>query len=371
MFKKFSQSLHHRHLFWSLIAIFVLLCIFLFARSAFSSHQLIDTHEHIENLEKAEQLLKAMDRAGVRQTILIPSPIETITLNGNQTFTGYEVNVDAILGITKSHPERFIPFCTISPLDSDALQIFKSCHERGGQGLKLYNGHSYYYETFGIPLNSPRMKPIYAYAERNHLPILFHVNLTNYGDELEAVLKEFPDLTVSIPHFMVSSLDLDRVKTILNTYPNTYTDISFGHDPYFAAGLRRISLKIDDYKAFFSEYHNRILFGADMVLNDSKKKDTTYMTTWLKCYRHLLEKRSFTCDPVNDYYQGEADKNVTASENCRPAEGKFCKSKAEKARSYTRWANETERLNGLNLSNSELEDIYVNNPLRFLRGDQR
>jgi predicted TIM-barrel fold metal-dependent hydrolase len=347
------------------ISALVLILLFWIGR-AHSIQGIIDVHEHIQNLAKAEELLRAMDRVGIDRLVLLPSPIETLTLNGNSTFTDYRPNVDEVLRIAEAHPDRFVPFCTVSPQDEDALEYFRDCHQRGGKGLKLYNGHSFFYETFGTTLDSPRMMPIYAYAERNHLPVLFHVNAINYGDELRRVLDAFPDLVVNVPHFMVSSTNLSVVEDFLNTYPNLYIDVSFGHTPYMSAGLRRISRNTEGFRQFFESYQDRILFGTDMVLTDLEKKDQTYMEEVLNCYRNILERKTFSCGIVSDYYQENFEANLDAYERCKAPSGDFCQSKKEKADSFGRWYEETRVLNGLNLPNRILKKVYVENAENWL-----
>jgi len=368
MFKKFRHHKYFPHIFWAVIIIIVLLLVFLSYRKAYSEMKIMDTHEHIQSMRRAEELRMAMENLGIEKTFLIPSPNETITLNGRKSFTKYKKNVDEILKIAEKYPNDFIPFCTVSPLDKDALDTLIDCHSRGGKGLKLYNGHSLYYGVFNMPLDSEIMDSIYDYAEKERLPVLYHVNLTQYGTELENVLKKHPNMVVSIPHFMVSSVNLSKVEHILDTYPNTYTDISFGYDPYFSAGFHRISVDIEKYKEFFSEYSDRILFGADMVLTDMEKKDQAYMETILECYKKILEKKSFKCAPVNDYYKKVSEKNREIFEKCNPKEDDFCKTSKQKTESFTRWYNETKKLNGLNLSSEILKKIYIENPERFLSG---
>lgn len=370
MLKKFRHHRYFPHFFGLAVLAIVLLFFFLLTQRAYSGVKIIDTHEHIESMAKAAELRLAMSELGISKTVLIPSPIETITLNGNSSFTEYQQNIDEILKIAKAYPDDFIPFCTISPQDSNAVEIFQDCVERGGQGLKLYNGHSFFYPAFQITLDSIRMKPIYAYAQRNSLPVLYHVNIANYGEELKKVLDEFPELVVSIPHYMVSSIELQNVEALLDEYPNLYTDISFGFEQFMAAGFRRISRNIKKYEAFFDKYSDRILFGADMVLTEIEKKDQDYMEEILNCYRDLLEKRSFSCAPVNEYYREERDKNREAYDNCLVKSGAFCKSKIAKAESYTRWYEETKTLNGLNLRSSQLRKIYGENPERWLGVDR-
>lgn len=326
----------------------------------------IDTHEHIESLKRAKELKASMKSRGISQTVLLPSPIETITLNGNSTFTQYQANVAEILRIARVFPEEFIPFCTVSPLDSDALEIFKNCVAGGGKGLKLYNGHSFYYGTFAQALDSPAMMPIYEFAEAEGLPIIYHVNIAKYGDELERVLNAFPNLRVSVPHFMVASADLPRAADLMSRYPNLYTDVSFGSEPFLAAGFRRISENADKFRDFIERFSDRILWGTDMVLTNIEKKDASYMKRMLKCYQDMLGKAKFICKPVAEYYKAGARQAKKQYEACTPLEGDFCAKTLKKFTQFDGWAKETRRLNGLDLPRETLEKVYQKNPQRFL-----
>ncbi|MBN2087742.1 amidohydrolase family protein [Candidatus Peregrinibacteria bacterium] len=347
----------------------ICIALLIFKNIGSPSINAIDTHEHIETLNKAEILKIANKNSSIEKTILLPSPIETITLNGNNSFTDYRKNVDEILAIAQKYPDKFIPLCTISPLDPDALEYFDDCIKRGGKGLKLYNGHSYYYEVFKQPLDSARMMPIYAYAERNKIPILYHINITKYGSELENILNKYPDLVISIPHFMVSSINIQQVEEMFDKYPNLYTDVSFGSPQFMAAGLRRISNNSQKYTDFINKFPDRILFGTDMVITEVGSKDLEFMEKTLQCYRDMLEKESYICKRANEYYKNEAEKYIKIADDCKPQEGKYCKSQNEKADSFYGWYTETKRLKGLNLSNKVLKKIYQENPLRFLSGN--
>jgi len=353
---------------FGIIALLILipLTLVLLTQKVYSITKIIDVHEHIETLEKARILEQVNQELDIEKTVLLASPIETITLNGNKSFTRYKENANEIFKIAEEYPEHFITFCTISPLDTDALEYIKRCMERGAKGIKLYNGHSYYYEIFKMPLDSTRMMPIYAYAERNKIPVLYHTNISNYKDELINILEKYPDLTINIPHFMVSSIKIDEVGELFDKYPNLYTDISFGSPQYLAAGFRRISNDSQKYIDFINKYPDRILFGTDMVITSIEYKDHDYIKETLQCYRDILEKKTFKCDRVNEYYKKEADKFTESAENCEPKEGNFCKSRIEKMNSYTRWYDETKTLNGLGLPDETLQKIYWENPIRFL-----
>lgn len=366
MFKRIRHHRYFPHIFWLTVILIVLILVFLFSKKTYSDYLIFDTHEHIQSMQKALSLRYAMADIGIGKTVLVASPTETLTLNGHKSFTGYKDNMDVILKIAKKYPKDFIPFCTISPLDKDALESLKDCVARGGKGLKLYNGHSLYYPVFNIPLDSPVMDPIYAYAEDYHLPILYHVNMYQYEKEFENVLKKFPSLIVSIPHYMVSGKDLQEAKYILDTYPNTYTDISFGSDPFLAEGFSRISDDIPLYKDFFTKYSDRILFGADMVLNNNPKKDQKFMETYLKCYKDILEKETFSCQPITDFYKSEMEKAKEILNKCPAKKGNFCQSKKAQVEKFTQLFNKSKKLNGLGLSDDILEKIYIDNPERFL-----
>jgi predicted TIM-barrel fold metal-dependent hydrolase len=327
---------------------------------------IVDAHEHIESIDKADTLIAANDKLGIKKTILLPTPEETLSLNGRQSFTYYKENTDIIFQIAEKYPKRFIPFCTIDPQDPDALEYLKECHQRGGMGLKLYNGHSYYYNIFQMPLDAPDMMAIYDYAEENRLPVIYHVNITKFGNELQNVLKEHPDLVVAVPHFMVSSIHLDLVSDLLDEFPNLYTDVSFGSPQFLAAGFRRISRSPGKYANFVNKYSDRILFGADMVLTDAGRKDETFMQETLQCYKDLLEQRRFTCKPVTDYYSTILSQHQDRYNACEPKGGDYCNELKEKMDLYQERFDQVEELNGLNLTTSDLRDIYEKNPADFL-----
>jgi predicted TIM-barrel fold metal-dependent hydrolase len=369
-----DETHHHRYLphFFGFTAIIILalMFFFIFSERARSEFRIIDIHEHIGSPDKARALEEADSELDIGQTALLASPIETLTLSGNKSFTRYRENADEILKMAEEFPGRFLTFCTVSPLDADAPEYIKDCIGRGGKGIKLYNGHSYYYGVFGIPLDSPRMTPIYEYAEQNSIPVLYHVNIANYGKELENVLKKYPGLTADVPHFMVSGTNLKEVERLFDLYPNLYTDVSFGSPEFMAAGIRRVSEESGEYADFIGKYSDRILFGTDMVITETDFKDRDYIKNTLRCYKDMLEKRSFTCDGVNDYYKKEMEKLTARYSGCKPKEGKYCLGIKKKLESSKKRYSGTKTLNGLGLDDETLQKIYWENPLRFLSANR-
>ena len=282
-----------------------------------------NAHEHIESSKEIPKLLEAMDRAGIRTTILLGSPHETI-FNGSG-FTDYKKNNDEIVHIIKKYPERFIFFPTLGP-ENNSVELLSDYIRKGAKGLKLYNGHSLFYPVIG-PLNRSELMSVYAYAEKNKIPIIYHVNSGNsfIYDEFIAVLDKFPNLTVNCPHFCLSSTNTARFELLMNEHQNLYIDISFG---FFAEdGLKRISKNPKKYRNLVIKYQDRIMFGTDVVVTSHKRKTADWIYNLTKCYMDMLSKDKYSCNVSPDF------------------SGNF---------------------NGLSLDKEVLDKIYYYNAVRFL-----
>jgi predicted TIM-barrel fold metal-dependent hydrolase len=260
-----------------------------------------------------------MDAAGIAHTILVGSPKETLVGKGG--FVDYDENNARILTIQTTYPNRFSAFVTINPRDPDKLRKLDGYLRAGAKGLKLYSGHSNFYD---LPLTDASMEPLYAYLERRRLPVLWHVNLAKFGGEFEAVLARHPRLLVILPHLGLSSIKLERLESLLDRYPNLSTDLSFGYDPFLITALKRISRHPSKYRDFISRHRDRILFGTDMVVTKHKRKTTDWLADVMRCYRQMLEAQQYRCALV------------------------------------------TEELNGLGLDPETLRQIYEGNPRRNL-----
>ncbi len=269
------------------------------AASASSASGIINAHEHIQSVEEAEKLVRVMDATNVSGTVLLGSPKQTIYFSGG--FNGYDENNGELLKIKKAYPGRFYAFCAISPDDKDKLEKLKKCVAKGGDGVKLYSGHTLFYTK---RLDDKDMYPVYEYIERKRLPLVWHVNPYHYQAEFEKVLQDFPGMTVICPHFCMSSSNLTKLRHLFSTYPNLYTDISFGYSPYMAAGLERVSKNTKGFKAIFRDYGDRILFGTDMVVTDYELKSEEWMINITGCYKAMLEKGKYRCFLINKTLNG-------------------------------------------------------------------
>ncbi len=265
-----------------------------------------NVHEHIQSTREAERLLAAMDQTGIAKTVLMGSSWFTITLNQNDGFTRVDWNNRQILSLAKQHPERFLAWPTIDPTDPQKLEKLEEYVSLGATGLKLYLGHGlhdqrpgatgYFFHT--VAMDDPGMLPVYAYLQAQGLPVMFHVNpgptAPGFADEFIDVMRAFPDLKVIAPHFILSSIKSSRLRELLDAFPNVYSDISFGHDDFLSAGLKRISRSPKKFKKIFADYPDRFTFGTDVVVTAARQKDAEWIAIRVRAYLDMLSKEAYT-----------------------------------------------------------------------------
>lgn len=265
-------------------------------------------HIHIQsNDEKAEILVQSMDDVGIEWTLVLASPYMTIwgrahPDNPDDNFSHYEESNDFVLDLAERYPGRIIPYITLDPEETDNLERLKDYIDQGACGLKLYSGHSVFYD---LPLDHPNMLPVYEYCEREQFPILWHINLgiQNYQDEFDHVMELYPQLRVNLPHFGMSSIKITRIMHYLDTYDNIYTDISFGG--FAQDGFDRISKNPQKYIDFMTEYKEKVMFGTDLVLTINSIKTANWTSRMTQAYKDLLETETFEVTDCENRLDGE------------------------------------------------------------------
>ena len=241
---------------------------------------------------------------GIAKTLLMGSARFTITLNPADGFTRYDENNAAIMRIAAAEPERFEAWPTIDPRDSEKLDKARRLVAQGAKGIKLYLGHGYIdkrtnaYLFHSMAMDDPRMLPFYAWCQESFVPLMYHVNpyKPGFAEQFIAVLTEFPDLKVIAPHFILSSIKDSRLQEFLDTFPNLYSDISFGHDDFLTAGLKRISRTPGKFKRLFAKYPERFMFGTDLVVTEHPRKTPDWMGTRFRAYLSMLATTSYETD---------------------------------------------------------------------------
>jgi len=273
---------------------------------------IIDVHEHVESFEQAAIYISAMDELGIRKMCLMGSSKFTITLNEEDGFTETDENNEELMKIIAAFPDRFEAWPTVDPLDPNMLDKFQDLFKRGAAGLKLYIGHGYVnkkgeYMFHTLAMDDPKMLPLYAFCETNYIPVCIHVNpyggKKGFAEEFIAVLTQFPDMKVIAPHFILSSIASERLREFLDTFPNLYSDISFG-DYFVADGLKRISKDPDKFRDIFADYPDRFMYGTDLVLTSHPAKNEQWVYDQHKAYIDMLTLENYDTPFIEESLNG-------------------------------------------------------------------
>ncbi len=189
---------------------------------------------------------------------LIPQGFENL---GDPLFN----EADALLEFTRQSGGQLFPLLDTRMLNTDVPSFLQEQINLGFRGIKgLYLADSgndlnltSVPDTFGISLKQYQQREwqIFAFAEANDLPVLYHMDANRYGDVMQAILDDFPRLRINFPHFGIGRKAFSR---ILDRYPNVYTDIAYM--------LPHIQNNPGSYADFISHYPDRVCFGSDALL---------------------------------------------------------------------------------------------------------
>jgi predicted TIM-barrel fold metal-dependent hydrolase len=271
--------------------------------------RIINVHEHVQGMSDAKRLLEVMDRLGVGKSLLMGSSWFTITLDERVGFTRYDENNEALLEIAAKYPGRFEAWPTLNPEDERKLEKLKDLHARGAAGVKLYAGHGYVkrgdgqYMFHTMALDAPAMLPVYEYCQENFLPLLIHVQPDSklgpgIAEEFIAVLTRYPDMKVICPHYMLSSGWDSRLREFLDTFPNLYSDISYGDDSFIKQGFARSDKNPEKFRRIFREYPDRFMWATDLVVTDIPSKSVPWIAERFQGYLDMLTQEAFTTAAV-------------------------------------------------------------------------
>ncbi|KPJ62064.1 MAG: hypothetical protein AMJ42_00240 [Deltaproteobacteria bacterium DG_8] len=169
-----------------------------------------------------------------------------------------------------------VPFLDVRFLTEKIRENIISCKELGFRGIKgaFIPESDRVLNIQGIPqalgittdTYCQIQQEIFRYADELNLPLLYHINLSQYYDWASTLLQRFPHLKVNIPHLGYS---LRRIMDIVNRFENTYTD------PAFLIPLLRKNNQ--RYLNFINTYHTRIMIGSDAVISNSIKEIISYV----------------------------------------------------------------------------------------------
>lgn len=263
---------------------------------------IIDVHEHLGPFESASIYLEVMDSLGIGKMCLMGSSKFTLTLEEKYGFTKLDENNDELLRVVHAYPGRFEAWVAIDPTDPQKLDKLKNYISQGATGIKLYLGHGYItkkneYIFHPVAMDDPGMLPVYAYCQENFIPVCIHVNphksKKGFAEEFVTILAAFPDMKIDCPHFILSSIQDSRLREYLDTFPNLYTDVSFG-DFFMKERLTYISKHPEKFKKIFNDYPDRFMYATDLVLIKSPRQTKEWVMNQHKAYLDMLSKDTYT-----------------------------------------------------------------------------
>lgn len=229
----------------------------------------IDMHEHFRAGGNINFYLAAMQAAHIEKMVLIPT-------DWPPSSPKYKENLAEALAIKKQYPNKFIVFATAWNKDPEAATIIEKAIQSGAEGIKFIDWlSSTKYPDDAGPVDSPNMYKVYRVAEKYGVPILMHIDYQKRPEwkvEFERVAKDFPKITFILAHYCRAASEkttkLELCAETLDKFPNVYTDISMG------GGLNRYISYFDknpkEFSDFIIKYQDRILWGADIILDGEK-----------------------------------------------------------------------------------------------------
>jgi uncharacterized protein len=247
-----------------------------------ASETLIFPGLKIEKSETAQELVAALDEAGIERAVVLSegyffdSP--RLTPAGG-LYDKVRAENDWTAEQVAQYPERLLAFFSVNPLSNYAVEEVKRCAATGKfKGLKLHFGVS------GVDLKNPehveKVRRVVGEANRLKLPLIVHVRADgSYGAEharilLDRIVSAAPDVPFTIAHLWGGeSYSAEALKVyadaVTNHDPNTknlYFDIAevnmvVGNSPETAKAvaerMRQIGIE-------------RILYGTDGPIAESQ-----------------------------------------------------------------------------------------------------
>jgi predicted TIM-barrel fold metal-dependent hydrolase len=267
------------------------------------------------------------------QWIMPIQDLEDLVMEMDSLNMGVMVNLSGFRGkilewsldnVAENYPARFAVFLNLnfenlddSGWPEEPLLMLEEGVKQGVKGLKVYkelglneqdnNGNR-------IPVNDPRLDPIWAKCGELGIPVLIHSgepnsfwkpkdkfnerwlelkqypgryrnpeNLPSFDSvmaEQHAVFRKHPNTKFINAHLGWYGNDLKKLGELMNEFPNMYTEIG--------AVLAELGRQPKAARAFFIAYQDRILFGKD-----------TYKMEEYYTYFRVLE----TEDEYFDYYR--------------------------------------------------------------------
>jgi predicted TIM-barrel fold metal-dependent hydrolase len=194
---------------------------------------MIDTHAHVISTDErrypraplggkqsdwsrerpvsAEEMVAAMDAAGIGQTVLV------------QASTCYGHDNSYVADAVAAHSRRFIGVFSVDVLAPDAPQRMRQWLDRGLAGLRIFiAGHT---TAQDARLDDPRAFAAWEYAIAARVPICVQLRAGALG-QLQSMLARFPKARVLLDHMARPAVDDAAPLVGMAKYENLYLKLT-------------------------------------------------------------------------------------------------------------------------------------------------
>lgn len=161
-----------------------------------------------------DEVLEHYDAAGIDKGVVLATWMESRESN--------DLTRDAV----RRHPDRFIAFGHVRPIDDWRSELTRITQELGWPGLKLHQGEL----KHGVPDLGPDMRAVTEaiVSRAAELGIqLVKIHLDDY-DAIDSLTRQMPTVTWILPHMgcYVKGRDMPRWCDLARERPNVYLDTS-------------------------------------------------------------------------------------------------------------------------------------------------
>ncbi|HWP19298.1 MAG TPA: amidohydrolase family protein [Burkholderiaceae bacterium] len=197
----------------------------------------IDAHVHCTGRERADDVLRSLDEAGIDMAVLLaPFLSEGYSLDDA---TSLRRGNEHLAQLVRGHEDRLVGFAVLDPRRPEAPSDLRRAVDLGLRGVKMVPTGWYPYDD--------AVQPLFATAHELDLPLLFHSGIFIDGRSgrfcrptfFEA-LRDYPGLRVALAHlgwpWCDEAIAVGLIELIHGVAPDQVMfrfDISFGPPPAY------------------------------------------------------------------------------------------------------------------------------------------
>ena len=220
---------------------------------------------------------------------------------------GIEGNDEITAAAVAKYPDKLVGFAYADPRRPDCMELLRhAIEDLGLRGVKfgpIYNG---------VALSDPRLDPIYAYCQRNNIPLTMHMGTTfarnapvdmGRAIHVEPVALRYPDLVMILAH--MGHPWYDDCIAVVRKQPNVYCEVSaifYRPWQYYNILIAAQEYKVTDKIFFGTDFpFSRVEESVDGLLNINDQLKGTALPRVSDETMNLILRS----DPLSTWWHGD------------------------------------------------------------------